>query len=333
MNARLRYSKYFLVLLLLLGGLRHSIATVAADDGLEDCLCGSSNSVYGSVEGLLLGRDSRGQQPIVIAIQDEGNALPGTTLLTASDLRFDWEGGLRAMIGWRRDESSAWELGYFGVFDWNATASLTGNNNLAIPGDLGQASLDFFAADQIDVSYQSQLHGAEINYVSGCDLAWLVGFRYVSLNEDFDLRGTDFDTGTSDYFVRATNNLFGGQLGTRLVAHRGAWSWEATAKAGLYGNAANQSQFVADFPPGFFLRSRVGDAGGSVAFLGDLNLTGSYHINSTWSLRAGYNLLWIEGVALASQQLDFTDTATSGTTLDFGGLFAHGLNLGLEARW
>ena len=51
-------------------------------------------------------------------------------------------------------------------------------------------------------------------------------------------------------------------------------------------------------------------------------------------LRAGYNLMWIEGVATAPDQLDFTDTAQSGTIVQTkGGEFFHGVNLGLEARW
>jgi len=53
-----------------------------------------------------------------------------------------------------------------------------------------------------------------------------------------------------------------------------------------------------------------------------------------WSLRAGYNLMWIENVALAPDQLDFTFTPTSGTMLnDNGGVFLHGANVGLQAAW
>jgi PAS domain S-box-containing protein len=42
----------------------------------------------------------------------------------------------------------------------------------------------------------------------------------------------------------------------------------------------------------------------------------------------------IEGVALAPNQLDFTNTPDSGTDVHTnGGVFFHGVNLGLEARW
>jgi Putative beta barrel porin-7 (BBP7) len=294
-----------------------------------------SDNVYVNVEALMLGRDSRGTQPIVIAVQGEPNAFPGSTLLTAGDLNSDWDGGLRAFVGWQQDACTAWEVGYLGIFDWNASAVLTGNNSLAIPGDLGQASLDFFAADRMEITYRSQLHSAELNYVgTGGALALLCGFRYLALNEDFILRAADLDTGTSDYRIHSTNNLFGGQAGARYVEYRTCWGWEATAKAGLFGNAASQSQSVTDFPPSFLLRSRRSASSGQVAFVGDLNLTGFYQLTDNWSLRAGYNVLWIEGVVLAPNQLDFTDTAASGTQLHSqGGLFAHGVSLGLQANW
>ena len=71
-----------------------------------------------------------------------------------------------------------------------------------------------------------------------------------------------------------------------------------------------------------------------MAFLGELTLSAAYQLNETWGLRAGYNLMWISGVALAPDQLDFSFTPTSGSQLsNSGSLFIHGASLGLEARW
>jgi hypothetical protein len=51
-------------------------------------------------------------------------------------------------------------------------------------------------------------------------------------------------------------------------------------------------------------------------------------------LRAGYNLIWLDGLALAPDQWDFSNTPASGTSLvDGGSLFLHGANLGVERRW
>ena len=68
--------------------------------------------------------------------------------------------------------------------------------------------------------------------------------------------------------------------------------------------------------------------------MGEINLTGIYQFTDVWGFRAGYNMLWIEGVALAPDQLDFTNTPTSGRALvASNGVFYHGVNVGLEARW
>ncbi len=57
-------------------------------------------------------------------------------------------------------------------------------------------------------------------------------------------------------------------------------------------------------------------------------------MNRHWGLRAGYNFIWLAGVALAPDQYDFSDTAASGSHLvNGGGIFLHGANLGLERRW
>ena len=71
-----------------------------------------------------------------------------------------------------------------------------------------------------------------------------------------------------------------------------------------------------------------------MGFLSSMNLSMAYRFSEVWGLRLGYNLAWLSGVALAPNQWDFTDTLASGTGVrGAGGLFLHGANVGLEARW
>jgi len=166
------------------------------------------------------------------------------------------------------------------------------------------------------------------------DFSLLGGFRYLSLYEKFNIRSTDLDSGTSDYHIRTTNNLFGGQLGARYRRSYGRFAWDATGKAGLFGNSAGQWQFVSDSVPGSFLRDRRSDSGGQIAFAGDINVSANYRLLSFLTLRAGYNLLWVEGIALAPGQLDFSNTTASGSDLrSDDGFFAHGVSAGGLADW
>ena len=91
---------------------------------------------------------------------------------------------------------------------------------------------------------------------------------------------------------------------------------------------------MTDFPA-FPLRPTVSSSSGGVAFVGEINLSALYRLTDVWNLRAGYNAIWIEGLALAPDQLDFNfATAPGGNQLhNGGGMFLHGVNVGLEARW
>ena len=133
--------------------------------------------------------------------------------------------------------------------------------------------------------------------------------------------------------VTTRNNLWGGQLGARYANSWNRWGFDTTAKAALFWNDAAQSQFVQDFPAGFFLRAPVSSNSDQLAFVGDINMSVTYQLWNAWYLRAGYNLIWIEGVAVAPGQFDFTDTPASGTATNFDGLFLQGVNLGVEGRW
>lgn len=298
------------------------------------CCAGVCPSYYGLVEALYLDRDNRTDRLVAIRVLGEGAPGPGTPLLSTGAMNFDWQPGVRALAGWQFHPDHAAEIGYLGIFDWTSTSSIGGNNNLAIPGDLGLASLDYFAADLMRLQYSSALHSAEVTLVESLgEGSLLCGFRYLSLDEQFNLNATDSDTGSSDYRIRTSNDLYGGQVGARWQSGIDALEWSAEGKVGLYGNDASQTQSVADFPPAFFLRAKQTARRGRVAFVGDFNLSALYPLNDIWAIRGGYNLIWIEGVALAPDQLDFTDTATSGQNLSTSGLFLHGVNLGLDARW
>ncbi len=299
------------------------------------CPCG-----YGSVEGLILDRDNRSAaRPLVLDVNTD------EVLLSTEDLNFDTGGGVRALVGHRVLDCWAVEFGYLGVFEQSTDARASRIDSLRLPGELGLAVNNFLFADQVDVHYESRLHSAEANLVRCCTMIdecsplqrsreWLVGFRYLNLGEQIDVASFDSAESTSTYSAKTDNNLFGVQLGTRWRWCRDRWSWETTGKAGIFGNDVRQSQApLIDFPD-FVFRTARSSSGTRVAFVGELNLTGIYQLTDCWGLRAGYNLLWIEGLALAPDQIDFTNIPTSGTALVAGnGAFYHGVNVGLEGRW
>ena len=292
----------------------------------------ADGQTYFQAEALFLRRDNQlSNQAVVI-----DDATLATRLSTRS-LGADTGVGQRFLLGRLVGENSAVEVSYFGINDWQSSASVADINNLDIPPALVVPASDFDNADAMRVTNSSDLHNVELNWwqtISGTQTngtSLLFGARYLHFADEFNINSTDDDGTISDYNLRARNNLFGAQVGARSARNYEYWGWDATGKAGLFGNAAEQSQFVGDNGNLTTLRD-TSSSQGAVAFVGDLNASLILHLTKTWSLRGGYNLMWIEGVALGGNQLDFTFDADSGTNVSrSGGVFLHGANVGLHA--
>jgi hypothetical protein len=287
---------------------------------------------YAQADAIFFTRDNEsGNQPLVLLDGNQPNQ--SNVLLSTPDLDFNWQVGPRLLLGREWDGFRMFEASYFGIYNWQADGTVTGDNELNLPGDLGQfGGLGFNDADIANVEYKSVIHNAEFNYLhSYGNIAWLIGFRYFNLQDKLFLTFTDNQSGVSTYNISAYNNLFGGQIGGRIWQSCGNWSYDLTGKAGVYDNVIRSSQNVFDVDA--TLRDTK-TSGNQIAFIGDIEFNANYQFTPTWSLRGGYQVFWIEGLALAPNQLDFTNTATSGTNLDkTGGMFMHGAHAGLMAKW
>lgn len=260
------------------------------------------------------------------------------------------------------------EFSYFGLFEGTASAVVVKPDPAAyliFPNNLvGNAFKDM---SRVQVNYSSWLNSFEANLPcccgccdeSGCSkvsdecgcgkasdecgcgevrcrsFEWFTGFRYVNLGERLDIETQRIVAGVEygSYDIRTANHLYGAQIGARLRRSLDRFGWEATGKAGIFGNDAQQSQSVIDshnFPlPG----RTVSSSRGGVACLSELNLSALYRLTDIWNLKVGYNAMWIAGLALAPDQLDFSLAAAPGGLTSSGGTFLHGVNAGLEARW
>ncbi len=226
------------------------------------------------------------------------------------------------------------EVTYFGLHEWrDSLAVSSANEDLDVPFDSDLTS-DFDDADLIATFYDSRLHSLEVNWLKEYDgfMTTLLGFRYWYLDEGFNIQSTDINgtTDTSNYLIDTSNHLIGLQAGGILHGQQARrFDWNVAGKAGVYANLAQQQTLLRDDNNTVLLRDFT-TRGGDVAFIGELSLNFIYHINDRVSMTAGYQGMWLEGVALAPEQLDFTTTATSGSRLNTnGGLFYHGGFIGL----
>lgn len=319
-------------------------------------------SLYGQVDALFWTQDSQLEgQPLIV------DANTGQTFLSTFELDSNFAPGLRATVGMRLCCGWALEFSYLGLYPGSESAAVVEpdpNAFLTLPGNLfGNAFVDF---DSALVTLTTGLQGVEANMPFGpgccdscccgdgigCDcgdpcccgdkvgresIQWFAGLRYINLHERLDIATQRMIAGGVEegvYNVRTTNNLYGVQVGARERHEPNRFGCEATCKIGIFVNDAKQEQTVTDFPD-FPLRPTVSARSGGLAVVGETNLTALYRLTNVWNLRAGYSVIWIEGVALAIDQLDFNfATAPSGDQLhNDGGLLLQGINIGLEAGW
>jgi len=287
---------------------------------------------YASAEalGLQLDRGAGPDTPVII------DSLTDATLLSTGNVTYPMAFGPRLTLGRVIGEEQAIEAVYFGLQQWDVSRTVTGDNNLAIPGALGLASLDFFNVDELTASSRATINNVELNVwqcVNESPLSVMAGFRYFDLDEQFAIRGADSDTGASRYRIGAQIDLYGAQIGSRFRSNLGGASWfgvEVGGKAGIYGNNTGTSQRVTDFDNTFTLRD-VTNSAGQAAFVGDLWFTSVVRITDSLQARIGYTMIWAEGIARAANQLDFTDDARSGQFIRTGqGAFMQGITIGLE---
>jgi hypothetical protein len=235
-----------------------------------------------------------------------------TGLLTAlgggETPEFDWAAGPDISIIRHCDCCTSVEVRYFGALDFQIDEELD---------VLGAA---------IDVGYSSRLNSTEINLRRAYSdrITWLAGFRWIELHE---LIAANIDAGIAaiDLDVNTDNHLYGGQVGAdvNLIRDWSCWSVDAVFKAGVYADFADRDLQVAI--NGFPIANAFQDDDEG-AFVGEIGITAAYDLSHDWAVRGGYQLLWINGAALADEQIT-PDVEMSGDVL------YHGALLGLERSW
>jgi hypothetical protein len=169
---------------------------------------------------------------------------------------------------------------------------------------------------------------------------YLAGLRFIELRDILDWRAEDIqdinnDTSTEpgndgNYYIWTDNDLFGVQLGTGLTYEAPRWSLGVTCKGGIFINDAlgrSSLNFTSDDEDDFDLRLREDE----LSFVGEAKVMGRFHVTPNVSLRASYEAMMLESVALAPSQANFIPHF--GYLNTTGDPFYHGASFGFETFW
>jgi len=309
-----------------------------------------ASEAYAVVDALFLQRDNEATGRTLVL-----DNVAGQPAIATGDLQFPVASGVRAFIGHHGCDKHGWEVGYMGIYGASALQSATGNQNLDIAPPLSAKVASLRDASFAQATYGSTINGAEANLLATSEyfhlprvngyvadqiphvamVDWLMGFRWAGLEEQAAISLTGAGLTTGRYAVRSSSNLFGGQVGVRGRIDWERWGLEGQAKAALAGVTLSQSQSpIVDAVTKDVFRSARGAQGSDVGGIFDWNVTLVRHLDDVWSVRAGYTMLWLTGVALAPDQFDFSTSTLAGTTVvGDKTVWLQGATVGLEGRW
>ncbi len=253
----------------------------------------------------------------------------GAEVLNAEDFQQGFFGGPRVGLI-RRGCCYDLELLYFQIDGWSSTRQVLHDDNilyLTAPGPL----IFLNQGETIQTEYASKLYNAEFNvrWNPLCRLTMLAGFRYLELRENLDwgrlYEGVTPPIFYNDWNTNTINNLYGFQIGADgLILDCCCFSIDGLVKAGIFGNHAEQATIAAAEGP--FIAST-----NHTAFLGEVGVQCKYQVTKGLVLRAGYEAIWLQGLALAPGQIDETNIITGDIGINANsGVFYHGATAGFE---
>ena len=267
------------------------------------------------------------------------------------------------------DRDRAVEFIYYGGMNYNDNDGFTALGPAGFETPLGYFAPGFNGARTFQTQFNCDFNSWEWNYKlrrrlgrdqlvmspggnwsRHAERGWLpsliVGTRLANVNEDFRLLSSrpadEIPVGKEfggQYTVNTANWLLGLNIGGELISQNEFYYWGIRGRAAPALSFANthQSAFgvnTTGAPPGsqgttdFIANaSRTGPG-----FIGDLTLLAGWQINPNFSLQAGYDFLWVAGMATATRQFNLDQRDIN--PIDVGGqTFYNGVSFGFNGSW
>jgi hypothetical protein len=245
------------------------------------------------VNALFLNRSSA-QSNVVLT-----ETATGSTLLTTAETDPSWAGGTEVNLLVDFSDTTAFEFDWFSVDDWF---------DQRVIDELPPTVVDevSFPITTSSLSVSTRVRSMEYNLREKLTdwFTVLGGFRFVDLLDSQGVHYGNFNTGASqDLIINVTNRLYGVQAGAQASYLTGdeAWKLDGWLKAGVYGNAADNSAGITSTGiPSQAATIRAQD--GKTSFVGELGIRGARNFTRHASVFIGYRLLYLDGVAMAANQ-------------------------------
>jgi hypothetical protein len=199
----------------------------------------------------------------------------------------------------------------------------------------------FLNSNQQVATYYTTFDSAELGVRQWItpNMSALLGFRYINVGDKFGLTATNnalnADAGQiGQYETWTTNNLIGVQFGTEYT-HELFFHWlfcSVEGKGGAFVNFADEKNLLFNSGTTYDQRSARDTQFASML---DLSVAVSALVGNHLTLRGGYTFLFLDGVALSTDQLDGNPTLNNSRNFiaDKGTMTLRGPFVGGEIAW
>lgn len=285
---------------------------------------------------------------------DPDNPSTAPVVLKSGDLNDGYRPGAR-FAGGLRLRPGLWLVADVLFIRWSDTSSYNSgdndgndNNEVNFPWTNRDWPSESDGADSTRVEYKSTLWtvGLKVKSQRNKWLSVFAGPRFYRLSETLDMRACDADgsacplngrqSGYAQYNVSTSNNLVGGEIGAtakfRIVRRLFV---SLTGTVGAFGNVVSSNQFLQD--NGNVARDD-GKSKTAFSFVGTARLRLSYRVTHRFTVFAGYEMMYITGLATAPSQLDFNlkpeqPPASSTSLRTNDSVIFHGGVAGIKFHW
>lgn len=298
-----------------------------------------------SADFIIMDRIGGGNQTLIerVPLHDNPFSTPGAEALNSNDFQQGFCGGPRIGLIRHGDCGYDLELSFFQIDGWSSNRTIGPDDPIdwlvmRAPGGFTQTNQPPYLATQAMVwEYATELQNAEFNvrWHPSCRVTMLAGFRWVNLRENLvgALEPPTISWEPPFWNGTTTNNLYGFQIGADgKLFERGRFSIDGLVKAGIFDDNAEQTTAVSVIAK----QVRTGSASTNhAAFVGETGLQCKYQVTKRILLKAGYEVIWLQGVALAPGQVQETyvnvwpmNVQALGVNCN-SGVFYHGATVGL----
>jgi hypothetical protein len=251
----------------------------------------------------------------------------GVPFLSADDLDFDMGPGIDASIGFNAFDNEWFEARVM-------YSKFEGENSFVSPGAFIGVGFTGPGGTNFESDFSTTFSSAELNWRHSINdqLTVLAGLRALEVKDSF---GTVLNNNVATGLYDGKNKLYGAQIGAQMsfLDDSSPFQLMLSGKVGAYANRSSAG--IREFQGNNFIGSFESGTDTKTSFVAEIGLTAGYQLSESLTLTAGYEAVWLDSLALASNAASesMLNPSLLSNSIFRDDLWLHGASIGLQISY